>query len=54
MVGVMMAMATSFKVLNTLGSTTNPWTEKTVLKLSNVSASCSCCSSARFSQTLTS
>lgn len=28
MVGVMMAMATSFNVLNTLGSTTNPWTEK--------------------------
>lgn len=56
MVGVMMAMATSFNVLNTLGSTTNPWTEKKkkVLKLSNVSASCSCCPSARFSQTLTS
>lgn len=49
-----MAMATSFNVLNTLRSTTNPWTEKNILKLSNVSASCSCCATARFSQTLTS
>ena len=53
MVEVMMSMATSFNVLNTLESTTNPWTEKKILKLSNISASCSCCSSARFSQTLT-
>ena len=28
MVEVMMSMATSFNVLNTLGSTTNPWAEK--------------------------
>lgn len=54
MVEVMMSMATSFNVLNTLGSTTNPWAEKKkILKLSNISASGSCCSSARFSQTLT-